>query len=455
MLLQFPSIAALSILSFSSHALALSSGHARLHRHPAQAQRLEGRMVPRSDAPTIEVPVNLFHLLRAESAAFQEWMGVWLDSESTADSPSSVALLRQEIQAYEGWMTAWLNAATSTDAPTSIPPPPSIPVTFPTVPATSSQVLSTSHVNPSSRSSRLNLPKVSSSAPTFPSATTLPLAGEFFQLHQSVTQPKSRPSNPIKPPQTSFLTVTSQKVSGASSSILSSAPFSAPPAQTPKPRTVTPVPVISSAPTETPATTPGITDSPSSGSDGSKGFNAMSDRNLAVYYGQSPATAKMSLKDLCQNENVDIVVLAFLTEFFAGGGFPKLNFGSACGGQTPEMKEAGASGLLHCPDMASHISVCQSLGKKVLLSLGGSIAVSAFASDSQASEFATTLWDLFGAGTGVDPGLRPFGSVKIDGFDVGKSYRLRSVIVTCLSNQTTRTTAHPATVPSCRLFGPP
>ena len=81
--------------------------------------------------------------------------------------------------------------------------------------------------------------------------------------------------------------------------------------------------------------------------------------------------------------------------------------------------------------MASHISVCQSLGKKVLLSLGGSIAVSAFASDSQASEFATTLWDLFGAGTGVDPGLRPFGSVIIDGFDVGKFDRLRWVFVIC------------------------
>ena len=139
-----------------------------------------------------------------------------------------------------------------------------------------------------------------------------------------------------------------------------------------------------------------------------------------MYYGQSPATAQTSLKDLCQNENVDIVVLAFLTEFFGDGGFPKLNFGAACGGQTPEMEAAGASGLLHCPDLASDISTCQRLGKKVLLSLGGSIAVSAFASDSQASEFATTLWDLFGAGTGVDPGLRPFGSVKIDGFDVGK-----------------------------------
>lgn len=411
MLLQFPSIAALSILSFTGHALALSAGHARLHRHPAQAQRLEGRILPRSDGPTVEVPVNLFHLLRSETTAFQEWMGVWLDSETTTDSSSSVALLKQEIQAYEGWMTAWLNAATSDDAPTSIPPPPSIPVTLSTPSASSSQVLPSSDVNSSSRSSRLNLPSVSLAVPAASSENALPLAGEFFQLHQSVTQPKSRPSNHIRPPHTSFLTVTSIKLS---------APFSAPAAQTASPLTVTPVPTLSAAPSETPATTIGISKPNPSEPVGSTGFNAISDRNLAVYYGQSPATAKMSLQELCQNENVDIVVLAFLTEFFGDGGFPKLNFGSACGGQTPEMEAAGASGLLHCPDLASHISICQSLGKKVLLSLGGSIAVSAFASDSQASQFATTLWDLFGAGTGVDPGLRPFGSVTIDGFDVGK-----------------------------------
>lgn len=397
-------------------------------------------MVPRSDAPSVEIPVNLLHLLHAETVAFQQWMGAWLDSENTTDSVSSVALLKQEIQAYEGWMTAWLNAATSADAPTAIPPPPSIPVTVPTLPASSSQVLSTSHVNLSLRSSRLNLPRSSSSAPTFSSATALPLAAEFLQLHQSVTEPSPRQPYLIKPSQTSFLTVPSQKFSGAPSSTPSSppfpipfsaplsAPFSAPSsallAQTPKPLTVTPIPIISAAPSETPAATFSITESTPPETRGSKGFNALSDQNLAVYYGQSPTTAKISLQELCQNANVDIVILAFLTEFFGPGGFPKLNFGSACGGQTPEMESAGASGLLHCPDLASQITQCQSLGKKVLLSLGGSLAVSAFASDSQASQFATTLWDLFGAGTGVDPGLRPFGNVKIDGFDVGRSSRL-------------------------------
>lgn len=261
MLLQFPSIAALSVLSFTSHALALSAGHARLHRHPAQAQRLEGRMLPRSDAPTIEVPVNLFHLLRSETAAFQEWMGVWLDSENTADATSSVALLRQEIQAYEGWMTAWLNAATSDDGPASIPPPPSIPVTLSTLPANSSQVLPTS-----SRSSQLDLPTASSSvAAASSSEEALPLGGEFFQLNQSVTRPSSHHNKP----HTSFLTVTSQKIPA--------------PAPTASPLTIAPVPTTSAAPSKTLTNTVGITKPTPTEPDGSTGFNALSERNLAVY----------------------------------------------------------------------------------------------------------------------------------------------------------------------------
>ncbi len=123
---------------------------------------------------------------------------------------------------------------------------------------------------------------------------------------------------------------------------------------------------------------------------------------------------------MCQNDNVDIVILAFLTDFFGPGGFPVVNFGSACGGQTPQMQSHGTK-LLNCPDMASQIKQCQGLGKNVLLSLGGSLATSAFPDQSKATNFATQLWDLFGAGTGVDPGLRPFGDVRLDGFDVGKS----------------------------------
>lgn len=84
------------------------------------------------------------------------------------------------------------------------------------------------------------------------------------------------------------------------------------------------------------------------------------------------------------------------------------------------MKAKGATGLLECGQMAQAIATCQSSGKKVLLSLGGATAQTAFTDDNQAETFASTLWDLFGAGTGLDAGLRPFGDTKIDGFDVGK-----------------------------------
>lgn len=82
------------------------------------------------------------------------------------------------------------------------------------------------------------------------------------------------------------------------------------------------------------------------------------------------------------------------------------------------MTAAGATGLLSCPTMEADIKTCQSLGKKVLLSLGGAVSTTAFSSDGQASDFATTLWDLFGGGNGESADMRPFGSAVLDGFDV-------------------------------------
>ncbi|MBC7854175.1 MAG: hypothetical protein IAF94_12140 [Pirellulaceae bacterium] len=152
------------------------------------------------------------------------------------------------------------------------------------------------------------------------------------------------------------------------------------------------------------------------------GFNAGASNNVAVYFGQSDATASKPLDMLCSDPNVNIVVVAFVSEFFpaGAGGYPKVNFGAACErAQTAAMQSAGATGLLSCPDLASKIQTCQNKGKIVLLSLGGAVASSTFTSDQQAQDFAKTLWELFGGGTPADAGLRPFGSVKVDGFDIG------------------------------------
>ncbi len=147
-------------------------------------------------------------------------------------------------------------------------------------------------------------------------------------------------------------------------------------------------------------------------------FNAQSSSNLAVYYGQSPATDNYTLEQICQDQNVDIVVLAFLTTFYGPGGQPSINFGPAEGGTlTLGAQKINATGLLDCPFLAKNITTCQSLGKKVMLSLGGATGVTNFTSDAQATGFASNLWNLFGGGM-TDSDMRPFGSVKIDGFDV-------------------------------------
>ena len=147
-------------------------------------------------------------------------------------------------------------------------------------------------------------------------------------------------------------------------------------------------------------------------------FSAQSSKNLAVYYGQSPATDNFTLEQMCQDNNVDIVVLAFLTTFFGPAGQPVINFGPATGGNpTLGAQKINATGLLDCPFLAKNITTCQSLGKKVLLSLGGANGITNFTSDAQATSFAKNLWNLFGGGM-TNSDMRPFGSVKIDGFDV-------------------------------------
>jgi hypothetical protein len=80
-----------------------------------------------------------------------------------------------------------------------------------------------------------------------------------------------------------------------------------------------------------------------------------------------------------------------------------------------------APGLLSCPELAGNITACQrGWGKKVLLSIGGGERSNIkFASEKAAKTFAGVLWGLFGPIGGVDEGLRPFGGVEVDGFDIG------------------------------------
>ncbi|KAI4227067.1 MAG: hypothetical protein L6R36_002686 [Xanthoria steineri] len=389
MFFKFSTVVALSTIYFLDFAVPASAGHSRFHCH--QVARQPPSISKRDTAPgMVEIPLSDLQLLRAEMTAFQGWMHSWITTVNASDPVTNLAQLKLEFQAYDGWMTAWLD---STLSPTPESPPPlpsSIPITTSSSTTTSGAFSTTSlqqqlDINPSSTTP--------SSTDPFETTTTSNKAGESLpspsELSVATTlvpipSPPTTPS-PIESPTPSSST-------SPASSISSSAVAASPPAITANPPPSNPT---------------------SSGSTNDQARNS-----VAVYYGQSPATSQMTLAQMCQDENVDIVILAFLTTFFGAGGYPGINLGAACGGPSQKMQAAGASGLLRCPTMENDIKTCQSLGKKILLSLGGAQATTAFASDTQAADFATKLWNLFGAGAGESAEMRPFGAAVLDGFDI-------------------------------------
>lgn len=131
---------------------------------------------------------------------------------------------------------------------------------------------------------------------------------------------------------------------------------------------------------------------------------AVSASGIVAYWGQNSGGDQDRLSTYCADANIDIVVLSFLS------GYPnlELNFANQCGLTFPD-------GLLHCLAIGEDIKACQAAGKKVLLSLGGYNGAYGFSDDAEATAFATTLWNKFGAGS--DP-ERPFDDAVVDGFDM-------------------------------------
>ncbi|KAL9595628.1 MAG: hypothetical protein Q9219_006334 [cf. Caloplaca sp. 3 TL-2023] len=400
MLFAFSTIAALSTLSLLDIVSLVSAGHSRFHRH--QLAKNASPIIQRGSG-SVEISISDLQLLRTEMTAFQTWMHSWISTANASDPVTNIAQLKLEFQAYDGWMTAWLDTTLSPGSDAPPPLPSSVPITTSTaavaVISSSSEAVSTTSSriqNVDTTTSHQATVTSSSQVATTSSASTSVNAGQFFQ-----DPVKFQVATTLVPvisvaPTTSFVAAANPpSSSSAPPPVL--APSSAP--------AIVPSNIQSAAPANPPST-------------GSYTFNPQSSNNLAVYYGQSPATSQTTLAQMCQDQNVDIVILAFLTTFFGAGGYPGINLGAACGGPSAEMQAAGASGLLSCPTMEKDIKTCQSMGKKVLLSLGGAEATTAFSSDSQASDFATKLWNLFGAGKGESTEMRPFGSAVLDGFDV-------------------------------------
>ncbi|KAF5099906.1 hypothetical protein D0Z03_000909 [Geotrichum reessii] len=129
-------------------------------------------------------------------------------------------------------------------------------------------------------------------------------------------------------------------------------------------------------------------------------FTSSGSSNVVLYWGQASAGSQESLGTYCKSTNADVYVLSFLSDF-----------------PQSRLSIHGCSGTLDvsCPDVAEDIKLCQSLGKKVLLSLGGAAGTYGFSSDQQAINFASTLWNSFGGGKSTQ---RPFGTAVLDGFDL-------------------------------------
>lgn len=136
-------------------------------------------------------------------------------------------------------------------------------------------------------------------------------------------------------------------------------------------------------------------------------FDINAKTNVALYWGQNSAGTQQRLVDYCKSSDGDIFLLSFLV------GFPamQLNFANACWETFPNTSPS----LLHCDTIAEDIKSCQDMGKIVMLSLGGAAGSYGFSNDEEAENFAQTLWDTFGAGTGV--ANRPFNDAIVDGFD--------------------------------------
>ena len=293
-----------------------------------------------------------------ETEAFQEWIGTWLDTADKIDPESAIAQVKQEFQAYNVWVQVWLDSHISVEGLLQFPGNTSISATIP--------------ITAASASAQAYIPNGVTPITSNPPAETSPL-----------------PSSPSLPGISLIMTASTY-------------------AQPTLPVVVTAISSNANRLTATPAPVPSQ--------------SASKSKELVVYYGQSPATAETTLAQVCENANVDMVILAFLTHFAGPGGYPIIDFGAACGGQTQQMLSAGAAGLLSCPLLASYITKCQGIGKKVLLSLGGGISDVALPDDENAKKFAKQLWSLFGAGKSENPGLRPFGNVTLDGFDIGEFY---------------------------------
>ncbi|KAI9010921.1 glycoside hydrolase family 18 protein [Phycomyces nitens] len=155
---------------------------------------------------------------------------------------------------------------------------------------------------------------------------------------------------------------------------------------------------------------------------GVNGFQNGCNNNIANYWGQNSYGAANSadidewqkpLRFYCDDNITSIIPISFLTTFFSVGGLPSINLANICHG--PGDTVFPGTDLMKCDAVSEDIKYCQERGKAITLSLGGATGSVGFLSDTQAIEFADTIWNLFLGGTS---NTRPFGDAVLDGIDL-------------------------------------
>lgn len=119
--------------------------------------------------------------------------------------------------------------------------------------------------------------------------------------------------------------------------------------------------------------------------------------SVMAFYGQTPKEAAVDLSEVCENDNFDLVILAFITSLNP----PKLNMGKDTGTPNDAQKKQEGFELFDgtvAPEggksIADQISGCQEKGKKVMISFGGdaNFANATFGSADEATEAADHVW---------------------------------------------------------------
>ncbi|EJC98219.1 glycoside hydrolase, partial [Fomitiporia mediterranea MF3/22] len=116
----------------------------------------------------------------------------------------------------------------------------------------------------------------------------------------------------------------------------------------------------------------------------------------------------------CTSDSVtDTFPVAFLTEAFGEGGLPSIDLANTC--NVNDNATFPGTQLPDCSALAPDIEACQAAGKIVTLSIGGATGAITLSSDSEAEEFADTIWNIFLGGSNS---TRPFGEAVLDGIDL-------------------------------------